>query len=238
VLGETWAASGRVDAAKAAFIKAVELEPSLACAYGSMIRIGGDDPAEKERLYLRCIRSLPHFMSAYNDLALFCRRQGRIQDAVNVLEEALKRDPRSPVTANNLAWMYLEEGLNENRALGLAQSAFDRFPEDLDVMDTLAWAYFKRNLYSRSLWLLTEAAKRKPGDSTIHYHLGRVYQAKGDWPSAEAALRNALESGLDAVTQLEARKALAEVEWRLSDERLSGGRFPDVPFAFSSDPLR
>ncbi|WP_170180115.1 tetratricopeptide repeat protein [Desulfoglaeba alkanexedens] len=241
VLGETWAASGRVDAAKAAFIKAVELEPSLACAYGSMIRIGGDDPAEKERLYLRCIRSLPHFTSAYNDLALFYRRQGRIQDAVNVLEEALKRDPHSPVTANNLAWMYLEEGLNEDRALGLAQSAFDRFPEDPDVMDTLAWAYFKRNLYSRSLWLLTEAAKGKPADPTIHYHLGRVYQAKGDWRSAEAALRKALESELDAATKLEATKALAEVEQRLSDEHVSGGSagpFPDVPSSFSSDPLR
>jgi FimV-like protein len=139
-------------------------------------------------------------------------REGREQEALEVLEEAIKRNPHAPDLANNLAWLLLERGDNTDKALALAQVAYEGRPEDPRVMDTLAWAYSQKNLHARALWLLTEAHEKKPRDPMILYHLGMVYVAMGDADSARRFLREALRAGLSNPHRLEAEATLSGLE--------------------------
>jgi len=59
------------------------------------------------------------------------------EKGVATLKKAVIMNPDSPVLANNLACYYLEENINLNKALSLAQSAYDRLHENPIVADIL-----------------------------------------------------------------------------------------------------
>jgi len=172
----------------------------------------GDASQRRRETLRRCIQWFPRETLLYRALADMLLREGREQEALEVLEEAIKRNPHAPDLANNLAWLLLERGGNTDKALALAQVAYEGRPEDPRVMDTLAWAYSQKNLHARALWLLTEAHEKKPRDPMILYHLGMVYVAMGDADSARRFLREALRAGLSNPHRLEAEATLSGLE--------------------------
>ena len=119
------------------------------------------------------------------------------------------RSRRSAVAANNLAWIYAEEGGNLDRALQLAQTAKAALPKSHEVNDTLGWIYVKKGLGSLAVPVLLQSVQAVPGNASYHYHLGMGYVSKGDPVKARASLERALAlsptfDGADA-----ARQALA-----------------------------
>lgn len=174
---------------------------------------GAGDASEGRRETLqRCIQWFPRETLLYRALADLNLREGREREALETLEEAIKRNPHAPDLANNLAWLLLERGGNADKALALAQAAYEGRPDDPRVMDTLAWAYHQKTLHARALWLLTEAQEKEPRDPMILYHLGMVYAAMGDADSARRLLREALQAGLSNPHRLEAEATLSGLE--------------------------
>jgi tetratricopeptide (TPR) repeat protein len=101
--------------------------------------------------------------------------------------------PNAPVAANNLAFIYAEEGSNLDMALQLAQSAKQALPDDGSVDDTLGWVYYKRNLPSLAVGPLQESVKKLPDNAEARYHLGMVYLMLDDKPKARETLERALK---------------------------------------------
>ena len=58
-------------------------------------------------------------------------------------EETMKYQPNHAGAANNLAWLYAESGQQLDRAWSLAEKARTLMPDDPNIMDTLAWVYYK-----------------------------------------------------------------------------------------------
>ena len=86
--------------------------------------------------------------------------------------------------------------MNLDKAFDLAKQAYEQLPNDASIADTLGWAYYKKNLYTRAIWILEEAHKLEPEHPLILYHLGLAYEAQGNKELALENLRKALDSGL------------------------------------------
>ena len=127
-------------------------------------------------------------------------------------EKVLAINPRAPVAANNLAWMYAEEDGNLDVALQLAQTAKSQLADVPEVNDTLGWIYQKRGLSAMAVSPLEQAVAKDPNNAMYQYHLGLAYASTG----ASAKARQALQRSLaleKAPAQIEAVKtALAQLQ--------------------------
>ncbi|MFC1634465.1 tetratricopeptide repeat protein [Planctomycetota bacterium] len=62
---------------------------------------------ECEFVLKRCIQQYPQFIPSYNSLAEMQMRQGRVNEATELLSKALKKRPHDPVLQNNLGMCLL-----------------------------------------------------------------------------------------------------------------------------------
>ena len=101
--------------------------------------------------------------------------------------------PAAPIAANNLAFMYAEEGTNLDTALKLASAAKKELPNSPEISDTLGWVYYKRDLPNLAVGPLEEAVKQLPDRADILYHLGLTYAKLGEKAKSREALERALK---------------------------------------------
>jgi len=144
-------------------------------------------------------------------IALMLHSQEKYPEAKQVYQRILAIDPRAVVAANNLAYLYADEGENLDEALSLAQSAKSARPHDADVNDTLGLVYLRRDLPALAKEPLEQSVKAKPRNALYQYHLGLTYLKLGDTAKGRAALERALELEPSFAKAAEVRKALAEV---------------------------
>ncbi len=141
-------------------------------------------------------------------VGMILQMQGRNAEAQKRYEKVMEIDPRAPVAANNLAWLYAETGRNLDVALQLAQTAKAGLPDTPEVSDTLGWVYYKKDRYQEAAASFREALARAPDTASYHYHLGLALAKAGDAPGAKAAFEKALAVDPNFPDAAAARKAL------------------------------
>ena len=142
---------------------------------------------------------------------MILQTQGNAAKAKERYQEVLAVDSRAAVAANNLAWMYAESGEKLDEALKLAQTATEAMPDVPEMMDTLGWVYYKKNLPRLAIPLFSRCIEKAPQSAMYHYHLGLAYRQAGDTGRARTAFRKALEHSPDAGTEVAIRAALTEM---------------------------
>ena len=70
-------------------------------------------------------------------LAIIANRQGHADEAIRRYEQILAIDSEAAMAANNLAYLYVEQGRSLDRAIELASMAQKRMPNEPTVADTL-----------------------------------------------------------------------------------------------------
>ena len=115
------------------------------------------------------------------------------------------------MAANNLAYIYAEEGGNLDVALQLAQAAKQKLPEVPEITDTVGWIYYKKELPGMAIPLFEQAVAKDPNSAIYRYHLGLAHLKNGDKPKARAALELVVKNSPQAPEAEEARKALASM---------------------------
>lgn len=129
------------------------------------------------------------------------QQQGDQSSAIRNYEAAIKHGEPSGAAANNLAWIYAQQGIRLDRALKLALSAVERNPQDAAMLDTLGVVYLKLRDYSSATQILVRAvsasedAKSKRNtavpemvQSELYEHLAAAYTGVGMASEAAAAL--------------------------------------------------
>ena len=137
-------------------------------------------------------------------------QQGKHEEAIKVYATAVSGTENAPVAANNLAFIYAEQGTNLDVALQLATAAKQRLPNDPNVDDTIGWIYYKKGMANLAVKPFEESLKKRPDQAEVLFHLGLAY-AKLD---EKAKARDALERALKLNPQIggeEARRVLASV---------------------------
>jgi Flp pilus assembly protein TadD len=144
-------------------------------------------------------------------LAIFYDSQGRHDEARKCYEDALKIRPDDPTALNNLAYLKADDGVDLDQALAYAQRAQDKMPNDLNVRDTVALIYVKKNLTDDSLRMLRELVNQRPESPTFHLHLAMALYQKGDRPTAKKELEAALRNKPSEREQSEIKQLMAKV---------------------------
>lgn len=142
-------------------------------------------------------------------VGIILEAEGKRDEAKRWYEATVAEISNAPVAANNLAFIYAEEGTNLDVALQLASNAKQQLPDSAEVDDTLGWVYYKKDLPTMALPPLEEAFKRKPDNADIVYHLGLTYAKLGDKARAQELLERALKLNPSLPGAHSARQALA-----------------------------
>jgi tetratricopeptide (TPR) repeat protein len=149
-------------------------------------------------------------------VAMILESRGDRAGARAEYERVMAANPRSGVAANNLAWIYAEEG-KLDEALKLATIAQESMRKRPEAEDTLGWVYYKKGLAEHAVAAFERAIATSPGNPVYLYHLGLAQAKAGKVEQARAALRRALALKADFSGAAEARKALAELQQGTSE---------------------
>ena len=123
-------------------------------------------------------------------------------------EAIVAADSRAGIAANNLAWIYAEEGKLDDalRLARIAQQELRRRPEG---EDTLGWVHLQKGQASDAIAAFSRAIERAPNNALYHYHLGLAYLRSGDTERGRAELKRALTISPDFNGADDARRRLA-----------------------------
>jgi tetratricopeptide (TPR) repeat protein len=181
--------------AEAALRRSIEIDPSSSQAYAMLaavlLRSGRLDAARAE--YDQIAQREPKNIGAQTISAMIVQAQQKTDDARKRYEAIVNADPTAAVAANNLAWLYAEEGSKLDEALRLAQGAAARLPKSPEVHDTIGWIYVKKELPRLAVPAFEKSVELAPDNPSYHYHLGMAYSRGGEAAKARAALQQALK---------------------------------------------
>jgi tetratricopeptide (TPR) repeat protein len=135
-----------------------------------------------------------------------------------VYEQVVKDDTKAAVAANNLAWIYADEG-RRDEALRLALRARDEMGRRPEAEDTLGWVYLKQGLASQALASFERARERAPQRAVYHYHVGLAHAELGNAGRARDALTRAIALDLNPTDAADAQKLLDQLMQRQEDVR-------------------
>jgi Flp pilus assembly protein TadD len=138
--------------------------------------------------------------------------QNRTQEARARYERVLSINPRSPVAANNLAWLYAESDGNLDVAVDLALTARAGLPDQAAVSDTLGWVYYKKKRFEQAIPPLRDSVAKEPRNAEYQFHLGLAYAKAGQPAKAREALQQALTLKPDFAGATEAKQVLASLK--------------------------
>jgi Tfp pilus assembly protein PilF len=212
--GRVYGAAKDYPAAERALKTAIDVDPTSPVAYDELVRVYA-----LEGQLDRAVREIEAMASAHPDsagpptmLGEIMEIKGRPIDAQAWFEKALKIAPRNAIVANNLAWLYADQGGDLDTALRLALLAREQLAQRPDVADTLGWVYYKRNEHSQALPLLEQAVAQDSGNPVFQYHLGLTYAKTGQTIRAREALGRALSRKITFQGAANARAVLATLQ--------------------------
>lgn len=120
-----------------------------------------------------------------------------VPGAIQNYERAVQGGDPSGVAANNLAWLYAQQGTNLHRALDLAHTAESLLPHDPAVLDTLGFVHLRLREYSEAIRALQSAkqlaTQKEAGPelmAQIRSHLAQAYLHAGNTAAASAEQRD------------------------------------------------
>lgn len=188
---------------RTAIARAIELEPDRPLAHSLMghhwLAQQRPDLARQEFVTARDLD--PDSPAHLADVALTYQMEGDTSSAEAWYQAAVRRAPDEPTFWMVLARFYLD-AVNEVAEGGLlvAQKAVALAPENPAALDILGWAQFLDGQTRLAETNLLAARQRDPALPSVHYHLGRLYDDRGDRREAAEAYR--LAEALDTTCQM------------------------------------
>jgi Tfp pilus assembly protein PilF len=211
-----YAASGQLETVEAYLRGAIEMKPTLLTAYEMLGELylsqGKLDQARQEFDNLAERQSTP--VAPLTMSGIILQTQGHMGEARKRFERALASDPRAGIAANNLAWLYVESGESLDMALRFSQTAVAAMPETPEVLDTLGWIYYKKNLPALAVPPLRQSVEKQPGNPVYEYHLGLAQLQGSDVVAGRQSLERALQLSASFAGADNARLVLAQLDAR------------------------
>ena len=91
--------------------------------------------------------------------------------------QSLKIKRNSPNDLNYLAYGWIERDIRIDESFVMLTDAYEANPDSHYILDSLAWAYFKKKDYVKAAELMEEVIDMVPGEAVSLDHLGDIYLA-------------------------------------------------------------
>jgi tetratricopeptide (TPR) repeat protein len=167
--------------AKAAALKALELDENLAEAHASLaglLELYDRDWLAAEREYQRAIELNPDYATAHHWHAVYLAWMGRDREALAEIELARRLDPLSTrINANVVLVLYL--GRQYERAIVEARKAIDLEPNDTAAHFYLGETYLQKGMYQDALAEIQKGVNLEPNYWPPLAVLAEAYTAAG-----------------------------------------------------------
>jgi Tfp pilus assembly protein PilF len=196
LLGSVYAQTGNLKESEIAYRTALEKDPSGTTAVANLANFyiqSGRLEEGLKALDLLTTKS-PSNSGAFTVKGMIYQKQEKIADAKQNYALALKADPNNETAGNNLAFLLAEQDQDLTTALGYAQMARRKQPENPAIADTLGWVYFKMGNFVLARNQLQFAAGKDPAKPQFQYHLGMIYKGNKQTEEARIALTKAVNS--------------------------------------------
>jgi len=212
VAARTYAAAGQTANTEKALQKVLSVQPDNLDAYLLLGRAYAREKRLDEALaqFDAAARRDAAQVGAATMAAMIVQAQNKTAEAQKRYEAIVAAHPDASVAANNLAWMYAENGGNLDLALQLAQSAKAQQPDSPAINDTLGWIYYKKNLAALAIPPLEASLAKSPNNASYRLHLGLAYAKAGQMAKARETLEMALRLNPHVEGADLARQALAD----------------------------
>ena len=106
-------------------------------------------------------------------------RSNKWRKAENDFLQALKTEPEQPQVLNYLAYGWIEKNFYLEKSIEMLEVAINKNPENHYILDSLAWAYYKKHNLSKASIIMEKAIEIAPGEAISLDHLGDIYFALG-----------------------------------------------------------
>jgi Flp pilus assembly protein TadD len=147
-------------------------------AYANLL--AGQNRADEAIAQYRKVVEKRPAAQVYTMLGILADGLGRSAEAEQQYRKALEIAPGTPIAANNLAWLLVENNGNLDEALQLATSAVSKNQMSAGYHDTLGQVYLKKGLFSpaveqfKKAVTLDEANGQRKGNGTTSGYRNRL----------------------------------------------------------------
>jgi tetratricopeptide (TPR) repeat protein len=196
--GEVLMSQKRSAEAIVAFKTAIEREPKSWAAYRNLAfaQVNDHDNSAAIATLQDAIGKVTNPETLEAALGGLYEGSGKPDEAVQVYEDALRRNPLSDVIANNLA-MLLVDSKKDPISLERAKQLSARFSTSNDArfLDTYGWVLYKEGEAMAAVAALQGASAKAPNIPMLWYHLGMAQVLTGQPDAARDSLTRSLSSG-------------------------------------------
>ncbi len=148
------------------------------------------------------LESMPNHPDLLYEAAMLADKIGKYKKSEQLLRKLIELQPDHAHARNALGYSLLERNERVVEALALVEKALQLAPDDIAIMDSVGWGYYRNGRLNESVNMLRRAFAGNP-DPEIAAHLGEVLWVRGDKEEARSLLRDSLKSHPDSV-QLQA----------------------------------
>ena len=106
-------------------------------------------------------------------------RSNKWKKAENDFLQSLKIEPEQPQVLNYLAYGWIEKNFHLERSIKMLEIAVKKNPESHYILDSLAWAHYKKNNFSKAVEIMEKVIEIAPGEAISLDHLGDIYFSLG-----------------------------------------------------------
>jgi eukaryotic-like serine/threonine-protein kinase len=203
--------------ARAAALKAVELDPNSADSQTSLADIT-DDPVQAEQRFKRALQLNPGYAQAHHWYGRFLADLRRYDEASREIERALELDPLSVRIQDNLGEIYLDVG-DYGEALKQYTAALSKDPGFPMTHFDLGVAFYYQRRYDQALLEFRKAVELEPDSPDFHWRLAVLYEFLGKYNTAIPEFEKS--EVLEGAPPVQARTRSAELRRALA---VSGSR--------------
>jgi tetratricopeptide (TPR) repeat protein len=130
--------------------------------------------AEKaEQTYRNCLRQAPGHADAQHALVVLLVRQQRRGDADQLIEERLRREPKSASAYADYGWLCCQDK-DYPKALAACQYAYGLDPHDVHALNQLGQLYETVNRPDRALAIYERSLEYQPNQDDIGQRVSRL----------------------------------------------------------------
>ncbi len=149
--------------------------------------------AEAYQVLQKASEKLPNYPDLLYGTAMMADKIGKPEVFEQLMRKVIQISPEYAQAYNALGYGLLERNERIPEAVALVEKALQLAPDDVSIMDSVGWGYYRSGKLDDSVKMLRRAFAGNP-DPEIAAHLGEVLWVRGDKPEAKKIWQDSLKA--------------------------------------------
>ncbi len=222
-LGNIYLNWGKLDTAEYIYKGVLEERPNYAYAMSGLAMVNAarkNYPAAVE-LLVKASQAQPEHIFV-EQLADIYSAMGQKESAQQMEQKALEafalHEKDGWHVDREYAAFCLNHNINIPESKSRAEKDYKVRPDNIDALDTYAWALYRSNQANDAVPLIEKAMRMKTINPNLHYHAGMIYAKAGNKEKAISELKMALSENqyLTPITVADANATLTSLDGKTS----------------------